>query len=180
MGSMQQPPAILVVTGASGAGKTASVRGLQARCLPGVQCFHFDSIGVPSQEVMEREFGGGEGWQAAATADWIDRLIQEPGEVVVLDGQTRPSFVQATLRRAGARLAQIVLMECTPEERRRRLTGPRAQPELASARMDLWAVYLRGQADALGLPVLDTTGRDVSAIVDALAREVEQLRAART
>ena len=41
------PVSVLVVTGASGAGKTASVEALAARALPGVRCFHFDSIGVP-------------------------------------------------------------------------------------------------------------------------------------
>jgi heat shock protein HslJ len=44
-------PAILVVTGASGAGKTPAVRRLEARGRPGVRCFYFDSIGVPSEEV---------------------------------------------------------------------------------------------------------------------------------
>ena len=41
-------PRLLVVTGASGAGKTATVQALDARAVPGVQCFHFDSIGVPT------------------------------------------------------------------------------------------------------------------------------------
>jgi type II secretory pathway predicted ATPase ExeA len=48
---------ILVVTGASGAGKTATVRALDARGIPGVRCFYFDSIGVPTAEVMERDYG---------------------------------------------------------------------------------------------------------------------------
>lgn len=178
--SNRRSPGILVVTGASGAGKTASVRALEARKLPGVRCFYFDSIGVPGAEAMAREFGSADAWQAAATSTWIERLNGEPGEVMVLDGQTRPSFVRAALRRVGAHCAQIVLLDCTPVERQRRLAGPRTQPELATAAMDSWAAYLRGQADALGLPVLDTTDCDVSSIVDALAREVEALRAARS
>lgn len=40
-------PAILVVTGASGAGKTAAVNALNGLEMPGVQCFHFDSIRRP-------------------------------------------------------------------------------------------------------------------------------------
>ena len=59
---------VLVVTGASGAGKTGAVRALEARGLSGVRCFYFDSIGVPSADVMERDFGGGDKWQAHATA----------------------------------------------------------------------------------------------------------------
>jgi type II secretory pathway predicted ATPase ExeA len=55
---------LLVVTGASGVGKTAAVRLLDARRRPGLHCFYFDSIGIPSIEVMEREFGSGAQWQA--------------------------------------------------------------------------------------------------------------------
>ncbi len=47
-------PAILVVTGPSGAGKTAAVERLQARGRPGVRCHFFDRIGVPSAEVKAR------------------------------------------------------------------------------------------------------------------------------
>ena len=48
-------------------------------------------------------------------------------------------------------------MDCDYAERNARLRGPRGQPELATAQMDGWAAYLRGQADALGLPVIDTS-----------------------
>jgi hypothetical protein len=43
--------------------------------------------------------------------------------------------------------------------------------------MDAWAVYLRGQADALGLPVVDTTEKSVEGVADAIEREVVVLRA---
>jgi len=79
---------ILVVTGASAAGKTTAVRALDARGIAGVRCFYFDSIGVPSAEVMERDFGG--------------------------------------------------------------------------------AAYLRGQADARGLPIIDTTALTVAETADAI------------
>jgi hypothetical protein len=44
--------------------------------------------------------------------------------------------------------------------------------------MDSWAAYLRGQADALNLPVIDTTSLDIDAVVDALVVHVQQVRAA--
>lgn len=56
---------ILVITGASGAGKTANVRALDARAIPGVRCFYFDSIGVPTVDVMERDYGGEGVYRAA-------------------------------------------------------------------------------------------------------------------
>jgi len=173
-------PALLLVVGASGAGKTAAVRTLQARALPGVRCYYFDTIGVPAPAVMEREWGGGEQWQEYATKTWIDRLVANPdgAELAVLDGQTRPSFIQPHLARAGVRYARILLLDCAPAVRAARLRGPRAQPELATQRMDAWAVYLRGQADALGLSVLDTSDRSIEAVADALQRELDELRRA--
>jgi hypothetical protein len=171
-------PAIHVVTGASGAGKTAAVRCLEARGRPDVRCFYFDSIGVPSEEAIEREFGGGEGWQADATKRWMARLATETvgGSVSILDGQTRPSFVRAALAGSEGIAARVVLVECAAAVRHARL-AMRGQPELATPRMDVWAGYLRGQADALQLPVVDTTRLNVEAVADALEAEVEALRA---
>jgi len=58
---------ILVVTGASGAGKTTAVRSLEKRAYAHVRCHYFDSLGVPSLEAMGRDFGGPEAWQLNAT-----------------------------------------------------------------------------------------------------------------
>jgi hypothetical protein len=166
-----------VVTGASGAGKTATVQALDARAVPGVHCFYFDSIGVPTAEVMERDYGGGERWQASATAEWLARLSGLPSDVrvAVLDGQTRPSFVFAAVARAAPRSVHVVLLDCSSSVRTARLCGPRGQPELANARMDHWAAYLRGQADALGLPVIDTSTLTVSQSSDQLQEIVRRL-----
>lgn len=168
---------ILVVTGASGAGKTEAVRALATRALPGVSCFYFDSIGVPTPEEMDRKFGGGEGWQAHATAEWLARIDSDSSKatVAVLDGQTRPSFVFDAADRAPHSTLSVVLLDCSRDARVERLTGARGQPELANERMDNWAVYLRGQADALGLPVIDTTDLSVSATADRLEAIVQQL-----
>jgi len=170
--------AILVVTGASGAGKTAAVQALEARRRPGIRCFYFDHIGVPSAEVMERDFGSGEGWQADATKRWISRLAveAEAASVSILDGQTRPTFVHAALTAVDPLCARIVLLDCSPAIRTIRL-AMRGQPELATQRMDSWAAYLRGQADALRLSVIDTSSLTVDVVADALEAEVEALRA---
>ena len=53
--------------------------------------------------------------------------------------------------------AQIVLIDCDPVKRNARLHMDRGQPELANPRMDCWAAYLRGQADALKLSIIDTS-----------------------
>jgi adenylate kinase family enzyme len=72
---------MLFVIGASGAGKTAAVHALEQQQLSGVGCYHFDSIGVPSAQVMEQEWGGGERWQEHTTTCWIERLASNPDRV---------------------------------------------------------------------------------------------------
>jgi hypothetical protein len=173
--------AILVVTGASGAGKTAVVRELEARALPGVRCYYFDVAGVPSLDEMHRDFGGPEGWQAVTTQQWIDRLAADPdgAELYVLDGQTRPSFVLSAAERASVVLTRVVLLDCAASVRHARLAGPRSQPEPLNSQMDCWAAYLRGQADALKLPVIDTTGIGIAAAADELTLHVQALRGER-
>lgn len=170
-------PHILVVTGSSGAGKTAAVSALAASAIQGVQCFHFDSIGVPSPAEMQREHGSGEGWQAWATAEWIARLDSLPLSVgvAVLDGQTRPQFVFDAARRTSRRRTHVVLFDCASDVRDTRLCGPRQQPELANERMDRWAAYLRGEAEALGLPIVDTSSMSLLESTHCLERIVRGL-----
>ena len=168
---------ILIVTGASGAGKTATVKTLEARGLPEVRCFYFDSIGVPTAEVMERDYGGAERWQAAATGEWLTKLGGLPNDIrlAVLDAQTRPSFVFGAAARAAPRVVDVALLDCSSDVRGARLRDSRQQPELANARMDQWAAYLRGQADALGLVVIDTTTLSVGEATDQLEALVRRL-----
>ncbi len=172
-------PGILVVTGASGSGKTATVQALEVRALSAVRCYYFDSVGVPSAE--SRGPGGPEGWQAVTTKEWIRRLAADPdgAEVYVLDGQTRPSFVRSAAEVIHGAHVRIVLLECAPAVRHARLIGPRGQPELSNPQMDSWAAYLRGQADAFNLPAIDTTNLGIDAAVDALAVYVQRVRVER-
>src|SRR5262245_33574898 len=116
---------ILVVTGASGSGKTATVQALEARALRGVRCYYFDVVGVPSVETMRRDFGGPEQWQAAMTQEWIDRLTADPdgADVYVLDGQTRPSCVHSAIERTPTARVRMVLLQCASAVRNARLAG---------------------------------------------------------
>ena len=168
---------IVVVTGASGAGKTAAVAALEKRALPGVACFYFDSIGIPTLEVMEQEHGGAERWQADTTNAWLTRLaaLGDGVRIAILDGQTRPSTVLAAPGAGTTWHPQVVLFDCSPEVRAARLHGPRGQPELGTARMDSWAAYLRGQADALGLPIVDTTALTIDETAQRLEAIVQGL-----
>jgi signal recognition particle receptor subunit beta len=155
---------IVVVTGASGAGKTAAVTRLATRNLAGVTCAFFDSVGVPPPEEMPPD------WQERTTTEWIQRLARAPGDVAVLDGQTRPTFALRAFVEVGVR-GGVVLLDCARPVRDARLVA-RGQPELASHDMHVWAAYLCGQADALGLPVIDTTALDIEQATDALVAHV--------
>ena len=168
---------IFIVTGASGAGKTVGVQALERRDLPGVRCFYFDSIGVPSAEEMERAFVRGVSWQAWATDEWLQWLhgLGPEVRVAVLDAQTRPSHVLGPQAKAGARAVNVALLDCSTEVREARLRIHRQQPELANPQMDNWAAYLRGQADALNLPVIDTTLLSVEEVADRLEALVRSL-----
>ncbi len=174
---MSSQPALLVVTGASGAGKTTLVRGVEASGIPDVSCYYFDSIGVPSHEEMVSRFGGPRQWQVDALNYWVARLLrnEDSVQVAVLDGQVRPSDVRVVCERFGARRAQIVLIDCSHTDRNLRLRGPRAQSELANTEMDCWAAYLRGQADALNLPLICTTQLPVRDAVLSLIVHIQNL-----
>jgi broad-specificity NMP kinase len=169
-------PAVLVITGASGVGKTTLVRAVDAHALPDVRCYYFDSIGVPPLEEMIATFGSTEGWQAAMTDRWIARLAANPdrARVLILDGQVRPSIVRAALRSNEMNNATILLVDCSHDVREARLRA-RGQPELATPQMAAWAAYLRGQADALELPILDTSELTPGVAAHALLERVHAL-----
>jgi hypothetical protein len=161
-------PHILVVTGASGAGKTAMVTRLAARKLAGVTCAFFDSIGVPSADEMPPD------WPERTTHEWIARLAREEARVAVLDGQTKPTFALRAFADVGVQ-GGVVLVDCERAVREARLVA-RGQPELVTSDMHAWGAYLRGQADALGLPVIDTTALDIEQATDALVSQLAESR----
>ena len=171
-------PMILAITGASGAGKTAVVQGLVAHSLPGVQFHFFDSVGVPTAAEMTEGFGSPEGWQGATTHAWIARLAEavDGRQLDVLDGQMKPSVLVEAFAANHVSVGRILLLDCSPEVRQKRLTA-RGQPELASTQMMTWAAYLRGQADALHVPVLDTSALTLAAATGAVVQHIHCLLA---
>src|SRR6185503_13222225 len=163
-------PAVLVLTGASGAGKTTLILKLNELEIPGVKGINCDRVEIRNdEETTDR--------QAAVLRYWISELSQpEAGlELAVLDTQIRPHRALELLSQAEIEYAQIVLVDCDPVKRNERLHVDRGQPELANPRMDCWAAYLRGQADALKLSIIDTSNDSVDKTLVELETIVRDL-----
>ncbi len=145
------------ITGASGSGKTTAAKDLEKE-LPEVVFCYFDSIGVPTKDQMQGKYGSGENWQKATTFFWVKQiknkyLAEKPA---VLDGQMRLSYIEDACIKEGVNNYEIILFDCSDEERKRRLTE-RGHPELANEEMMSWAKYLRQEAKAAKSTVVDTT-----------------------
>jgi RNase adaptor protein for sRNA GlmZ degradation len=150
---------LIVLTGASGSGKTAIADAIETR-RPGLaDVFRFDRIGVPSSEEMVKDWGSGEAWQRAMTLTWIDRIaaLRGSNRPVLFEGQMRLAFVQEGFNSAGITDSRLILLDCDDETRMHRLTTQRNQPELANSTMMNWAASLRREAQAGGYDVLNTS-----------------------
>lgn len=79
------------------------------------------------------------------------------------------------LHQAAVEYVQIVLVDCEPVKRNERLRVERGQPELCNPQMDCWAAYLRGQADALNLSIINTSEEPVEKSVVELELLVRSL-----
>ena len=158
--------ALLILTGASGSGKTAIAEAI-AKAHRFVKVLRFDTIGVPSAEVMAT-FGSGHqpggAWQRAMTLAWMEKIapLLKQGKTVLFEGQMRIAFIREALYASGIEGARIVCVECDEFTRRQRLTENRRQPELAGETMMRWSRYLHEEAIATGCAILDTSSLSLS------------------
>jgi hypothetical protein len=171
------PPAILVVTGIDGVGKSTVTGALEARGQPGIRCFRFETIGSPSLAAIMAEHGSPQAWQVTAMHQWITSLTANPWRcaVAVLEGEIPPVVVHQTFVEHGITRGRVVLLVCdeaTRDSRAVRLPDP---APAARAQREAWARAFCDQAEALRIPVLDTTTTAVEVTVDRLLEVVEQL-----
>ena len=152
----------MVLTGASGAGKTTIARSVEKLGLTNCEVHFFDSIGVPSVEQRRKEYGPGYEpggtWQRAMTLRWMRRIrtILDCGTSVLLEGQMRIAFIREALAESQISSARILLHDCDDITRAERLKVHRLQPDLANSDMMNWARYLRQEASAGDIRILDT------------------------
>ncbi|HEY5920794.1 MAG TPA: AAA family ATPase [Kofleriaceae bacterium] len=150
-------PALLCITGASGAGKTAAVRALreriEARVLPTLA---FDSLGVPSDDEMHAAWESPRGWQKAMTYHWVytAKHIYRTHPLVVIEGSFDPQYAIAACSAHRVQRFAVVLLHTDAAVRRERL-AKRGQAELDNTEMTSWASYLHEQTQQLGGVVVD-------------------------
>jgi adenylate kinase family enzyme len=161
---------LVVLTGASGSGKTTIAQAFAARYPTLAEVHFFDRITVPSLEDMTIQYGSPDEWQRVKTIEWLQklalRLRSRPN--ILFDGQTRSEFVREGQKRSGIDDVQIVLIDCDDASRVHRLAHDRHQPELANDRMMNWARLLRDEAKREGETILDTSRLSVGQAVDSL------------
>lgn len=154
-------PYIVFISGASGAGKTTLVDTLKTKYDKHneIMFFHFDSIGVPSEVEMIKEFGSGKAWQKAKTYQWVKTILQECADqkVAILEGQTELTFIEDAFTLYKVKSSTILLLHTQNEVRHQRLNLNRNQPHLANTEMDNWAEYLYKQAQSMGIKILDAS-----------------------
>ena len=165
---------LIVLTGASGSGKTTIARVIQARHADRVDALFFDSIGVASPNQMAAEFGSPEGWQRAKTIEWMTRIVTTSHlqRNVLFEGQMRLSFLIEAISAADLPDHHIILLDCDDVTRKRRLVDNRMQPELADSRMMDWARFLRDEARRHQCEIVDTSFATIEASAERIARHL--------
>lgn len=173
MSDLKKDLAIIVLTGASGVGKTTLIEQLSQLAIDGMECINCDRV-----QLEITPSGDGSDYQAAILKYWIDRLMADAKQIdiAVLDTQIRPHRAKKELQQMGINNVEIVLIDCDPTVRNERLRTERNQPELISAQMDCWAAYLRGQADAMELPIINTSQNSIENSLKLLMLSIEKLQ----
>lgn len=157
---------LVVLTGASGSGKTAIALEVE-RSRPDYIVFCFDTIGVPSADVVATLGTGhqpGGAWQRAMTLQWFERIAQVigSGRPVLFEGQMRIPFIEEALGLCIMPDVHVILVECDDSVRDARLIHDRRQPELANDDMKGWSHYLHSEAVEAGIEILDTSKKTLA------------------
>ena len=144
--------------GSSGSGKTTVAKSIEAMNLPDFVMHYSDSEPAPSVEEMIKEYGSTDEWQKACTNRWVKRIRNEylTDKDVLFDTQSRPSFIDEACESNGILNYEIILLDCSDEERKKRLIS-RNQPELANQQMMDWAKYLRERCVGKNHIIVDNT-----------------------
>ena len=172
----EQPPLFVLITGASGAGKSYLAKDLEEKLDPEfVHIAYFDHIGIPPVEEMIEMFGSSEKWQEANTHQWLQKLSLIQGKkVIILEGQYRPQFALDVCKKLGIQNYILVLIHADRKIRDQRLIKQRNQAGLANDTMENWAKFLKARTEELGGTIIDTTNSNVQAYLNQIAALIKE------
>ena len=160
---------LIVLTGASGSGKTTIAKRCATLHSDWISIWHFEAIPIPSVDEMVLQYGSTDQWQYQKTLDWFEKLATLDESRILFEGQSRIAFIKDALVRVGISNAKTILVDCDHCTRMRRLTIECGQPELANETMLSWAEYLRHEAHEFACDVLDTSTFSVDDAVEKIA-----------
>jgi dephospho-CoA kinase len=160
---------LFFLIGSSGSGKTTAAELFRSMETPGIIMCASDSVGVPSKEEMIKEFGSQSEWQRNNTLKWVKKIKDEYLEKynVLFDTQSRPSFIQEACKESNVQDYSIILIDCSDEERTRRLIE-RNSPHLVNFQMMDWARYLRENCIGENCQIIDNTNLSKEETVEKL------------
>jgi len=149
---------IFFLIGSSGSGKTTASESIEGMKIPNLTLCFPDRQHIPSLEEMVKEYGSTDEWQKMhnfAIIEEVKNKFINKGNVLV-DTQSRPSFIEEGCRKYGINSYKIILFDCSDQVRKERLVK-RGHPELANDRMMDWARYLRQACTGENCTIVDTT-----------------------
>ncbi|HEY9480802.1 MAG TPA: hypothetical protein VIR98_01045 [Candidatus Paceibacterota bacterium] len=166
---------IIFITGASGSGKTSTLKKIE---INGKNLYHFcyfDHFGVPSESEVLKEFGGWENWQKTIAHKWLDIIEKQSDELPTLfEGQLPPAYIEQLCREREINNYSVILIDCSEDERRYRLIQ-RKQPGLANKHMMNWARFLRSETEKRGWEIVDNTKLNENEGLVALEETLKRL-----
>lgn len=159
-------PLIVLITGASGVGKTTLLKEIEQQYPEEIISSHFfDSIGVPSFDDMIQQYGSTEKWQEVTTRRWIECLIQiHDKKLIFLEGQFNPEFALTPLKKLGIENYLLICLHTDQAIREHRLSVLRNQPELADAHMNNWALFLKNKTIEMNGIILDSSKDSINTL----------------
>ena len=163
---------IVFLTGASGTGKTTLVERMEQDVPTYADYNHFDDIGVPEMEELKTMVN----WQEITTHSWIERLVAEENErVVILEGSANIRYIIEGFQKQKYTDYLVLLIDCEESTMVERLQQ-RGQPELANPDMKNWLRYLRNQATKFKVAVIDTTDIKVNEAIQQIFKKIESAK----
>lgn len=167
---------LIFILGASGSGKTTSVRNIQAKYPDRYYFAYFDQPEVPSTEEVQKKYGNWENWGIQRTSDWIKKIRSEyiENRDTIFDIHTNPVNITNFCKEFGIINYTVILLDCSDEERKKRLTQ-RGQPHLINDSLFNWAQLLRDEAIKRNYIVIDNTELTLEKGLQHIEQKIEEI-----